>query len=99
MHSFRAVAVAAHLRWLVSWAASQFLFQTISILLLLVVFAQNRFDDYYGLITSKLNLNSLPNRLPKIIVLKHCRSDAQGVQSSYYANGQDATQKCPASQM
>ena len=29
------------------------------IVLLLVVVAQNRFDDYYGLITSKLNLNSL----------------------------------------
>ena len=29
------------------------------LLLLLAVVAQNRFDDYYGLITSKLNLNSL----------------------------------------
>ena len=29
------------------------------ILLLLVVVAQDRFDDYYGLITFKLNLNSL----------------------------------------
>ena len=28
-------------------------------LILLAVVAQNRFDDYYGLITSKLNLNSL----------------------------------------
>ena len=27
--------------------------------LLLVVVVQNRFDDYYGLITFKLNLNSL----------------------------------------
>ena len=65
---------------------------------------ENRFDDYLALFSYYLQVESefsvlMPNRLPRIIVLKHCRSDAQGVQSSYYANGQDATQKCPASQM
>ena len=45
-------------------------------------------STYYFQVESEFSV-LMPNRLPKIIVLKHCQSDAQGVQSSYYANGLD----------
>ena len=40
---------------------------------------------YYFQVESEFSV-LMPNRLPKIVVLKHCRSDAQGVQNSFYAN-------------